>query len=529
MIAKWLNIYSINKTICVFETYMRKRNTNIFLIVTGLLILLGFFRLETVPALWWDEGWTLQVARNWVELGHYGRVNAGEATSARLSASLPVVASVAASFKVLDVGVWQGRLPGVLLALITLFLLYRLTSHLYSRRVAGGALAVLIFMSVSPDLNVIIIGRQVLSEMHSLFYLIAGYTLFFVALRISSLFIIPTVFLWGLALIVKLQILPFWFISLLVPMFIALYKRWWGISILLLIALVGSWYASLQFSVIQSLLISGITVPGEPIVGMYQVFAIAPVFDLRINALWKGVIIGFPTLVGLVFGLIDAYRQLRKGDLDKNKIVLRLALLSLAGSWYLWFLLLAQPFERYLFPSVFIGSIFTSAFLYNSTGGFSIRYVVKHASDVFLKLRINRQSLGSLTALLLLAFAIPLSILTFSQTFMTSKETSALEVAAYLDEHIPRGVIIETYESELIFLSDHRFHFPPDQVHVDMVRRKTIDPHHKIDYEPLVADPDYLVIGKFSHYWGLYDHLLSPADFRLIQAYPYYVIYQRVR
>jgi hypothetical protein len=108
MITKWLNIYSINKTICVFETYMRKRSTNIFLVVTAVLIFLGFFRLETVPPLWWDEGWTLSVARNWVELGHYGRVNAGEATSARLSASLPVVASVAASFKVLDVGV-SGR------------------------------------------------------------------------------------------------------------------------------------------------------------------------------------------------------------------------------------------------------------------------------------------------------------------------------------------------------------------------------------------------------------------------------------
>jgi hypothetical protein len=206
-----------------------------------------------------------------------------------------------------------------------------------------------------------------------------------------------------------------------------------------------------------------------------------------------------------------------------------LALVCLAGSWYLWFLFLAQPFERYLFPSVFIGSIFTSTFIYNLTGGFNIRYVVKNASDVFLKLRISRQSFGSLTALLLLAYAVPLSILSFSQTYILSKETSALEVATYLDEHIPHGVLIETYESQLIFLSDHRFHFPPDQVHVEMVRRKTIDPLHMVDYDPLAADPDYMVIGKFSYFWGLYDYLLSSGDFRLVQAYPNYLIYQRVR
>jgi 4-amino-4-deoxy-L-arabinose transferase-like glycosyltransferase len=511
------------------EVFLRKRSTNAFIFYFIAFLILGFFRIQTVPPLWWDEGWTLQVAKNWVELGHYGRLNAGEFVSPGLSASFPVVATIAASFKTFGVGIWQGRLPGVLITLFTVFILYRLASQLYSPRIAGGALGVLLLMSISPDANFILVGRQVLAEMHSLFYLFAGFALLFAAFRISPWIIIPSALVMGTGIISKAQVFPFWLISLFVPLFIALYKRWWRISILLLIALVGSYYASLQLSGVQSLLISESSVPEDPIVGMYQVFAIAPVFDLRITALRTGIIIGFPTLVGLVFGLLDAYRQLHKDDLDKNKIVLRLALVCLAGSWYLWFLFLAQPFERYLFPSVFIGSIFTSTFIYNLTGGFNIRYVVKNASDVFLKLRISRQSFGSLTALLLLAYAVPLSILSFSQTYILSKETSALEVATYLDEHIPHGVLIETYESQLIFLSDHRFHFPPDQVHVEMVRRKTIDPLHMVDYDPLAADPDYMVIGKFSYFWGLYDYLLSSGDFRLVQAYPNYLIYQRVR
>ena len=36
-------------------------------LVTALLILLALeINLESTPALWWDEGWTLSVARNWV-------------------------------------------------------------------------------------------------------------------------------------------------------------------------------------------------------------------------------------------------------------------------------------------------------------------------------------------------------------------------------------------------------------------------------------------------------------------------------
>ncbi len=38
----------------------------------SIAIVAGLLRLVAVPPLWWDEGWTLTVARNWVESGHYG-------------------------------------------------------------------------------------------------------------------------------------------------------------------------------------------------------------------------------------------------------------------------------------------------------------------------------------------------------------------------------------------------------------------------------------------------------------------------
>jgi hypothetical protein len=518
----------INKNIEICEIYLQKRSTIAFVLSLILLLIVGFYRLETVPSLWWDEGWTLSVARNWVVMDHYGRLNAGEPVSAQLSASFPVVASVAASFKIFGVGVWQGRLPGVLITLVTVLLFYRLTSQLYSRRIAAGAVGVLLLMSISPDANFMLVGRQVLAEMHSLFYLLAGFALFWGALRTSAWLLLPATLFWGLALISKSQIPPFWLASLLVPLGLALLKRWYRIAVLIILSLVGSWYAANFLRGLVRLYLSGMTVAGEPISGMYQAFAIVPDLWVRLSAIITALVVGFPALVGLVYAFASLFGILRRDEIDRDQVVMRLSLLTLAGSWFAWYMFFGIYFVRYLFPAVFIGSIFASVFLHHFTGGFNIPYLVRNASAVLTKFRLDRGSIGALIAVLMLA-SVPLTLISTYLTFQAPMKSSLHEVTAYLDERIDRNAIIETYESELLFLSDHRFHFPPDQVHVELVRRKTIDPHHPVGYDPLTADPDYLIVGGFDREWGLYDQVLASGAFRLVQSFSQYSLYQRVR
>ncbi|NOZ06781.1 MAG: hypothetical protein GXP41_10625, partial [Chloroflexi bacterium] len=86
----------------------------------------------------------------------------------------------------------------------------------------------------------------------------------------------------------------------------------------------------------------------------------------------------------------------------------------------------------------------------------------------------------------------------------------------------------ETYDSELFFLLNRRYHYPPDQIHVDLIRRAPRQ-DVPIDYDPLAADPDYLVVGPFSRGWHLYDPVLEAGAFRLIRNYGRYKIYERVR
>ena len=199
-----------------------------------IILLAGGIRLDSNPPVFWDEGWTLNVARNWITLGHYGQLNDGQPIGPGLSAAFPVVVPVALSFRLFDVGVWQGRLPSVLYLFASLGLLIFLAERLYNRTIAIGTLVLLIFISGSVALHPLNSGRTVIGEMPMLFFLLSGYSLLFLALRKSKWFILPAGLLWGLAIETKAQTLPFYLVSLTIPLLVTIWKRWWQQSLLLL-------------------------------------------------------------------------------------------------------------------------------------------------------------------------------------------------------------------------------------------------------------------------------------------------------
>ena len=79
---------------------MRKRLWAIIAIAIVVITLLGgLSHLGDTSFLWEDEGWTLTVARNWVERGHYGLVRVDEPTGPGLSASFPTSIVVRNGFR----------------------------------------------------------------------------------------------------------------------------------------------------------------------------------------------------------------------------------------------------------------------------------------------------------------------------------------------------------------------------------------------------------------------------------------------
>jgi len=244
---------------------MQKRSVALFFVLSAILLVLCFWKLETIPPPDWDEGWNLSVARNWVELGHYGQLLEDEPRSKGLAGYFSVIAPVALSFKLFGVGIWQARLPAVLFTLSAFVLVYYLAAQLYNRTVAWGAMGVLLLMTGGLIYNPILVGRQALGEIPALFYLLAGYSFLLLALRGSGWFVLPGALLLGIALRTKAQILPFWLISLLFPLVVAVIKRWWRPALLLATGLVGSWIASGLVVQLQKLILGDRMIPGEPL------------------------------------------------------------------------------------------------------------------------------------------------------------------------------------------------------------------------------------------------------------------------
>lgn len=492
-----------------------------------LVLLAGLWNLSG-PPLWWDEGWTLSVARNWVERGHYGRLLAGEPAPPGLNAAFPVTAPIALSFKLFGVGIWQGRLFGVVCTVVALLLMFYLADRLYNRAVAAGTLVVLLLMSMHPQLHPLPMGRQVLAEMPMFVYLLAGYACLLAALRRSPWLLLPAIVFWGIARISKAQVAPFWTVSLAIPLFVTLLERRWRVAALLGIGLVSSVVASRAFAWGIALFLEGCILPVTPVEGLYGVMAFVLVPFNRIFALQMTLIVGLPTLLGLGYGAWKLIRERNALARANPEALVRLALLGLASSWFAWYLLLSVGVPRYLFPATFFGSLFVSALLYDLTTHFRPVVTLQRANQV-LKLRVDRQGVGALLAVLLIAATVPLTLQTLYRSYATREDHSAQRVAHFFNTQTDEGILIETYESELHFLLNRRYHYPPDQTHVELNRRSLLQQDVVIDYDPLAADPDFLVVGRFSRENDLYAPVLETNAFRLLFGDGLYDVYERVR
>lgn len=477
---------------------------------------------------WWDEGWTLSVARTWAEQGFYGRLLGGQLAPPGLEAALPTTGLVALSFRLLGVGLWQGRLPIVLCMLGALALLAYLARSLYGRNAAAAALLVLLLTPMHRQLHPLLVARQVLAEPAMLLLLLAGYAGLWQALRRSRWWLTPAALAWALALMAKAQTLPFWLAASLTMLALAaLWRRWdWaiGVAAASLGALLG-WRALLAG---QAWLLAGHTAQPIPIVGMYTITAFVPIAQIRYNTLYRVVLFGLPTCVGLAVALWRSARAWRSAR--DQAALLRWGLLALAGSWLLWFALLSVGDERYLFPATFVGSLFVGALVAEACQGKRIGGLLREAALTLGRRMPLRQGLPAVLLLAFAAMSMPVTLGTLGQAYTARADGSAARVAAWLDQQTPPDALIETYNSEIHFLAHRRYHFPPDQVHVDLIRRiLTGDFDQPISYDPLAADPDYLVVGGLPRDWGLYAPVLASGAFEPLETIGDYAIYRRSR
>jgi hypothetical protein len=499
------------------------------LVSAALLVVTVFIALttniESTPPLWRDEGWTIAIARNWVELGYYGQLKNGEFAPRGLEGGDPVVASVSLSFLLFGVGILQARILFVVYAILSLALLSYLAYRLYDRDIAIGTLGVLTLLSSHVDIHPLIMGRQVLGEVPAIFFLLLGYVVFLLAGDKSIWFVFASMLFWFIALITKEQVQPFWVASLLIPLLVTLFRRDWRAAGLLSAGLLGAYLLVL----VWLRLVSGLEgMQRQPLPGLTQIIALALNKQSRLGVLILTYRVGLPTLLGLFWAL---WTMLRKSNHCENHLeVVRLSLFILAGSWFAWYVLLSIGWPRYMFPPVFLGSIFVAVMLSEWTGQFNLVATLKRAAEVLKNPQFNRGSLCALAAVVLVVMSSARTGTILYGAYIVTPDKSVLEVAQFLNTRTPPQALIETYESELFAFLKRRYHYPPDQVELDLIRKFFVDKRVEIDYDPLAADPDYLVIGPTNRFWwGFYDPYLTSTEFRSLEKYSRYEIFERVR
>lgn len=498
------------------------------IILLVIVIFWLFWRLGDVPPLayWWDEAWPMSVARNWVELGYYGQLLDGVPQTSGLSASFVVIMPVAWSFRILGVGVWQARFVIALFTLAALAALYLLARFLYHPKIAWGTLLVVLVMSPPLLTNPIYVGRQVFSELPMLFFLLAGYLFFYLSFRHVA-WTIPMVIVWGICLITKYQPLPFWAISLLVVLGITIFHRQWRAVLILIIGLPGSWVFSKLLADGFTRFIAPQTFLEHPLKGLTQISAFT--FDpfSRQSALLMILFAGGHIVIAIGYRIWVFWRRFRMSIHLAPKELTSLALLVFCISWLFWYLFLSIGWARYLLPVMFVGSLFVSVLFHELTEEFDPVYIVKTAGYAIRHLRFNWRSLGVLWFILCLVYNVDLTYTQWHQAF-TAPPDGASQVAEYLNTQTAPNALIETYESGIVFLLKRPYHYPPDEVSVKILYLRT-DTNTKLDYDPLPADPDYLVIGRLAREVKLYEPTLTTGQFRLVEKIGLYDIYQRIR
>ena len=487
----------------------------------------GLIHIQSFPPLWFDEGWTVCVARTWVESGHYGCLLRGEPAPPSLAAHFPVVASVAASFALFGVGVWQARVVGLLYTFAALLLLYAVARRLFGRLVAITSLALLILVPLKWSIHPLYLGRQVLGEMPLLCFLLAGFVCFLRSAH-RPLWLVGAVGCWSLALMTKAQMAPFLIASLAGTIVILILRRNWSVVRQLTVVLIGSW-AGFRFLIeAKNWLLSGHTMAHPSIDGMTEAIALVFVPAIRMETIQYLFVAWAEYPLGLAYAAWRLHRTSASRDENSVERTGQIILLLLAGSWLAWFAFLSAGEPRYALPGLFLAAPFTAFFFHEATKGFHVRSLLRTVAELVRGSRVTAQGLEAAVVVMLVAIMGWGAVQERYAFRAREDDRDLVAVTQYLNTATPPTALIETYDSELFLFLNRPYTYAMPIHLVEIIRREQ-GQAQAVTYDPLQHSPDYFVVGEYGRWAGFYKPLIAQNRVRLVTTIGRYQIYEPVR
>jgi Dolichyl-phosphate-mannose-protein mannosyltransferase len=483
----------------------------VFALALALAAVLLCTNVATYPRPWIDEGYFSATAAALAFDGVY---------SPRIDSSVPqfhpsistgptVIVPVALVFKLFGVGLLPMRIVCAAIGMLVL-----VGIGLLSRRMSGARVAfvmVVLVLAGTPDsyMSFVPMARQMIGEVTAIGLCLYGVWLMMRTRDLSGgtwwRFMIVGCTL-GLAIVTKPQlvvaipgavaltaILDTFYYNTLKP------RSWASLVTGLGFTVVG-WYA------FQAALIGGNALTTYYLAEQDSLRVEVMTVNLRhmrraVGSLWRGGFF-FLGLPGVLYGLWLA----RQRTFESLCTAL---LLCIWGLWTLWMIGLSIGWSRYAFYSVLIPLFWSShllvALLQRWTGW-------------------RRIALAALVSAGLLYSASHMVLNIFGE-----QDRSAELFASALDERVPEGSVIVSWEWELEMLTQQRFRYPPPTTWyavVDYIQTDTMIPEDLIDLEQM--RPDYVIEGPFSMWTGVFSEYLSIHAVRELEVGSY-VLYKVMR
>jgi len=515
-------ISSERKAASAWKAWLRR----VFLLaVAAILLFLALYRLTDYPLTWFDEGSHLHVPKALVKYGVYADYSSegfryyGPTNGLGPTVLLPI----AGVFRWLGVGLLQARLVMAVYLLVGLFLFYRLTATLGGERLAWLAMLLLL---ASRGISILEYGRQVLGEVPALVFLLGGLLVWWQSWEKPSWAKLTLAGgLLGLSVVTKSQVLLFlgpalalaWLGNLLY--YRLLPQRVFLLPGLIVAGLFAAWQAFLLFGLDPQASFGNLALLRE------TSGSAAFVFSMELVRRSLGELISVRGYFGLLgVGMLYGVSLIlpRRVEAQKWGILWMMAAFNL-----LWYVLASISWLRYAFVGLTLACIFTARFLDDLTREFQPRL-----GELWRAFREGRPVPGAVAAQGALALAVAgltLGSLALNvRQVLAPVENAPMQMAAYLNQHVPLDVVIETYEPEMGFLTDHRYHYPPHSY-----LNKTIQftwlggssPGEGYDFIQK-EKPGYILVGKFASWVQFYSLTEIEARYDLVTTIGPYRLYQ---
>jgi 4-amino-4-deoxy-L-arabinose transferase-like glycosyltransferase len=492
-------------------------------LVAAVFVFLAFYNLGDYPTTWFDEGSHLHVPKLLVRSGEYSDYSSDglRTFGPTLGVGPTVMLPVAGAFKIFGIGLLQARAVIALFLLGALYLFYRLARNLDGT--AGAVLALLLLMS-SRAIGVFETGRQVLGEVPALFLLLGGFLMWFSAWDGSRGRLTLAGVLLAAATITKYQIL----IALMPAIVVAgaanlLYYRAAPLRVfvwpaVLTGALFGLWLLILVLYLGPTHSLENLKVFREATAGAATVFSM-PLMARSVRELVNIKTFGGCLIIALCYGVFVSLPRSRTSQ--QWGVLFLFVAFNLA-----WYVFASISWLRYAFAGLAISSLFVAKFFVDLAKRVSV--AAAPAQDPGNAARLPAASLFAVVVAWPALIILP-SLAATVLAIVRPPANAPSAMASYLKREVPPTAIIETWEPELGFLTDHQYHYPPTgmlNLAVRYIWSGGAPP--RLKYEPLgTVQPPYVLVGAFARWVDLYSPDVLGRDYQRLVSIGSYELYRR--